>query len=74
MHQSTEANSRLNCHRKLASLNGNEMRISEMMEPKSEFSDSDDDETDTDEPDVRGKSFKRRFSETFGTCFAGRKE
>ena len=74
LQSSNNANSWSKRHRRSASLDEDEKKIPKMMEPKSEFSDSDEDDADTNESGLPGKSFKRRFSETFGTCFAVRKE
>ena len=68
--QSSKAGSWPNRHRRCTTLGQDEGKIPEITEPKSEFSDSDDEDGGDRS---RGKSFKRRLSGTFGHCFGGRK-
>jgi len=67
--QSIKSKSWPSRHRRLASLGEEEKPNAEIPDPKSEFSDSEDDEQPRTE-----KTFRRRLSETFGTCFIGRKD
>lgn len=68
--QSIESSSWLSSDHKCETWGEMEKKASEIMDPKSEFSDSEDDENEEEGP---GKSFRRRLSETFG-CFAARKD
>ena len=68
--QPSKAGSWPNRHRSCVTSGEGVGKISDPTEPKSEFSDSED---EAEGERSRGKSFKRRLSGTFGHCFGGRK-
>ena len=52
-------------------MGGKEKKAADVTDPKSEFSDSDEND---DGLDGVGKTFRRRLSDALGTCFVVRKD